>query len=308
MTRHRHFSTEHFAPRDRARAWQEHLGGALGESDYRVFNKAGLVATHTELEHDEFRVHGFQVHDHVLDRSLTMPGASHSHYYASLVIEGQASYYSSSVIHLAGPGETVLFAPDEQYVFSFPRDTAILMLELPRSCVHQDFFPTDQSVMKFGRELRTPGGLPHRELFRMVAEGVPSAETALHGLRLRIDSLLRGQSDTAIFSAAMSFISEHFAEDGLMVKDVAEAVNLSTRHLSRLFQRHDASVGACISAARVSCARQLLAGTELSLSQIAVESGFGTPANFSRVFSRHTGQSPSSYRSRRRLPSHPGMA
>ena len=43
-------------------------------------------------------------------------------------------------------------------------------------------------------------------------------------------------------------------------------------------------------------ARELLAGGQLSVSEVAYKSGFSTQAHFSRVFSENMGCSPSEYR------------
>ena len=51
---------------------------------------------------------------------------------------------------------------------------------------------------------------------------------------------------------------------------------------------------------RLRGARRLLETTSLNISQISARVGFSTPEHFSRIFSRHVGQSPARYRLRRR--------
>ena len=51
---------------------------------------------------------------------------------------------------------------------------------------------------------------------------------------------------------------------------------------------------------RLRGARRLLETTSLNISQISARVGFSTPEHFSRIFSRHIGQSPARYRLRRR--------
>jgi transcriptional regulator GlxA family with amidase domain len=56
------------------------------------------------------------------------------------------------------------------------------------------------------------------------------------------------------------------------------------------------SVGAYFRNARISRAKQLLAGTELSVAEIAHAAGFGTRTTIYRVFRRTLGMTPEEFR------------
>ncbi|MDF2726032.1 MAG: AraC family transcriptional regulator [Paenibacillus sp.] len=92
------------------------------------------------------------------------------------------------------------------------------------------------------------------------------------------------------------YIRDNLAEP-LFVKHIADYLHLSERHLSRIFeQEHNISVGDYIRQERVRSAEELLRQGELSIKEIARQTGFGSVHYFSRIFRRETGWSPAAYR------------
>ena len=55
-----------------------------------------------------------------------------------------------------------------------------------------------------------------------------------------------------------------------------------------------------LSYVRISRAKELLFGSSLSITQVALESGFGSFSSFLRVFRRYTDKTPSEYRAQSR--------
>lgn len=87
---------------------------------------------------------------------------------------------------------------------------------------------------------------------------------------------------------------------------VAERLCVSTRTLKRKLQRHGSSFLLLLEECRRRDAQQLLEHSALSVQAVATRLGYGNPANFSRAFSKWTGESPSAFR--RRVRSGPGTA
>ena len=98
---------------------------------------------------------------------------------------------------------------------------------------------------------------------------------------------------------ALRLIIEEGALDGAdaSVDGLANRVGIGARHLSRLFDRH---VGArptqVARTARVQRAKRLLSETGLSLTTIALQSGFGSLRQFNAVFHEVYGRPPSQIR------------
>ena len=95
---------------------------------------------------------------------------------------------------------------------------------------------------------------------------------------------------------AVALIDERLAEP-LPVNEIASAVHLSAFHFARMFRRStDCSPHEYLTRRRLERARQLLAGSDLSMLQIAHTVGYRTQAHFTRVFHEGTGTTPRRYR------------
>lgn len=83
----------------------------------------------------------------------------------------------------------------------------------------------------------------------------------------------------------------------LSVKDIAEAHNISYRHLSRLFlQRTGYTMVQAIIYCRLRNGALLLRDTTLPVREIACRSGFRSETYFTNTFTKLVGQTPSAYR------------
>lgn len=148
---------------------------------------------------------------------------------------------------------------------------------------------------------------PVRLPYRKNVEFLPSATAAeLAGYR----PCLRCRPETAPFcpawrgSAAIvekaaRLIKDEGALDmpGATVELLAERVGVGSRHLSRLFQKHlGASPIEVAKTARVQRAKRLLSETSLSITEIALRSGFSSVRRFNAVFSEVYKRPPSSIR------------
>jgi AraC family L-rhamnose operon transcriptional activator RhaR len=97
-------------------------------------------------------------------------------------------------------------------------------------------------------------------------------------------------------AAAATFIHDH-AEEPLTVASVAEAVGLSANYLGELFKAEfGLSVHDYVNRLRIERARDLLAGSDRSVTDIALAVGFDGPSYFGKVFRRATGHTPRAYR------------
>jgi AraC-like DNA-binding protein len=95
---------------------------------------------------------------------------------------------------------------------------------------------------------------------------------------------------------ALAFIQEHLADD-LTRETVARAAGLSPSHFSHVMRAKTGwSFTELLTRLRTDHACHLLAHTDLSLVQIALECGFGEQSYFGRVFRRRIGQTPGDYR------------
>ena len=99
-----------------------------------------------------------------------------------------------------------------------------------------------------------------------------------------------------------SYIQLHFC-DSLSTKSLAEHFFVTEAHLSRAFHaRYGLTVTAHIRNLRMEYAQRLLSQTDASVSSIALNTGYPDVNYFSRLFRRHTGLTPTEFRSRSNMP------
>jgi AraC-like DNA-binding protein len=84
----------------------------------------------------------------------------------------------------------------------------------------------------------------------------------------------------------------------LTLRQVSESLNVHPTYLSREFSKYfdDLSFGDYIRKLRIEKAVQLLNEADHSLAEIAYLTGFSDQSHFTRIFKKHTGESPSEYR------------
>ena len=104
-----------------------------------------------------------------------------------------------------------------------------------------------------------------------------------------------GVADRAVLDAVAAMES-HTAEP-LALADIAGFARISPRQLTRRFQvAFGVSVMGYYRGVRLGLARKLLVTTALSLTEVALTTGFATPSHFSRAFAAEYGVAPSSLR------------
>jgi AraC-like DNA-binding protein len=101
---------------------------------------------------------------------------------------------------------------------------------------------------------------------------------------------------------ALDFVHQHYAEP-LPLEAVAKASGYSRDHFSQLFkEQQGVTFERYLFRMRVDRARELLTGTDLSVTRVAELAGFGSAQYLCRVFHRVVGSTPLEYR-RRLMPS-----
>jgi AraC-like DNA-binding protein len=95
---------------------------------------------------------------------------------------------------------------------------------------------------------------------------------------------------------AVEFLREHLAEP-VTLPQVARVAGFAPDYFTRLFKREEGiSLGRYLLQLRVERAKQLLAGTPLSVEQVRKASGFRTRAYFHRAFKKAVGKTPAVFR------------
>ena len=103
----------------------------------------------------------------------------------------------------------------------------------------------------------------------------------------------------SVISRAESYVAANFCDPNISLISVARHVGMSAAHFSTVFsQAMGRSFINYLTALRMERAKQLLTGTNMRLSDIALEIGYNEPNYFSHVFHKTVGMTPKEYRSR----------
>lgn len=96
---------------------------------------------------------------------------------------------------------------------------------------------------------------------------------------------------------AINYISRHYSNSDLSVQEIANHIGLTRTHLYRIFNKaSNNSVSHSILSVRLSKATSLLSNPQLSIKEIAYQTGFESPAYFSKQFKQQFQCTPSEYR------------
>jgi LacI family transcriptional regulator len=125
----------------------------------------------------------------------------------------------------------------------------------------------------------------------------PSAKTFIDAVQVVVrQSTDIVAVDDPVVARAVRFIRQK-ASDAISVGDVVRAVGVSRRQLERRFQQHlQRTPHDEIQRVRLRRIKELLTGTELSLSEIAAHIGFDHPEYLSTVFKKAVGVTPIAFR------------
>jgi AraC-like DNA-binding protein len=111
---------------------------------------------------------------------------------------------------------------------------------------------------------------------------------------------VRGGLPPKALRRVRDYIDAHL-EDSIGLKDLAEVAGLSMFHFARAFKQSQGMTPNCyLFQRRVERAQQLLADSDLPLSEIANATGFSDQSHFARRFRAHVGTTPAKYRWSRR--------
>jgi AraC family transcriptional regulator, melibiose operon regulatory protein len=102
--------------------------------------------------------------------------------------------------------------------------------------------------------------------------------------------------DRGLFTKVYDYIAKNFYDD-IKVTDIAEHVGMHPKYVMTAFKKScGQSIGKVITMMRIYEAQRLLTTTDMSVIDIALESGFGSLSNFYNCFKKHCGKPPNKYR------------
>ncbi|MBQ8584529.1 MAG: helix-turn-helix transcriptional regulator [Clostridia bacterium] len=228
-------------------------------------------------------------------------------YYLLYVVKGELILDVGGKDVVCTTGSFVLYPPKTRYIYRHSATGEIDYL-----WVHFTGSAVAQTLEKYGLML-----YPHVNTIKH-DDGITSRFTNLFTafikqdkfrddeLSLLLDRLLislarRLSSDGENYlqlKTSVSYINAHYNHE-IRIPELAKMENISVSRYNSVFKRlYGMSPVEYITKMRISSACELLGGTDLSVKEISLMTGYSDSHFFSRVFKAQTGISPSDYRKR----------
>ncbi|HIQ06712.1 MAG TPA: helix-turn-helix domain-containing protein [Anaerolineae bacterium] len=245
---------------------------------------------------------------------------THDDHQLSLPVRGRITFFFDDGVREIGPESVLLVPPGIPHGVRFPPGGADhLIAFIPPEILDPIYvqvaiqaavswrpipitLPQTPLVRRIGFQLLTEARHPTQLASQLVVES---------GLTLLVTLALRAQTNppgTYLLTtdlppatdrrvqAAIEWLQVHYAEP-VSLSELAAAVGISPRHLSRLFREAVGQTPAeYLETLRLSVAQSMLMGTDRSITEIALEVGYTTPSHFSQRFQSRTGLTPSEFR------------
>ena len=251
-------------------------------------------------------------------RRLFIPSHSHAVWEFYLQISGESRWDAPGATYTLTPG--AFFAappyvphrmherPDDKHHFFFAA------IDLPAVCAR---LPALAPAWHQGGSIFRPRGetltAPFRQLIREVSLALPH-QTA--GIRLALDALVLEAARLAETPAPGETHSltlrhpavlrakellDHQPERPWRLPDLAHLAGVSAHHLVECFTREvGVSPHRYLLAVRVRLAQEMLTGSDIAVTDLALELGFSSSQHFAATFKRLTGETAQGYRAQMR--------
>ncbi|MGN1345764.1 MAG: helix-turn-helix domain-containing protein [Eubacteriales bacterium] len=232
-------------------------------------------------------------------------------YYLQLMDEGELLSGRLGEEERLGPGAFVLYPPEQTYRYGWTEDRNIGYYWAHFTGSHAEAL-LRQSGLVPGEVYRLEEELPasirraFEEIFHeFVMRGRCCEELCAAKLTEILVGLGRSVTGEGVgranrFGNLMEYLHRHYTED-LCVAELAESEHLSVSRFRELFRRtFGCAPSEYIIGLRLQHARDLLAGTDLSIAEVASMCGYSDELYFMRLFRKKTGVSARTYRLRRK--------
>lgn len=302
------FSTDQYAQAQRYAAWRDAICdvyvhvevNATKPENYRGFIReakfGGIVMTDILLS--EQRIKRTNRHISLLDKEC---------YYIQLIHSGKVSVLQRGETHQSNAARGAIFSAAEEYELLGHGEVRSFYLELPR----------DEFAQRFPREripvsasLNTTQGLGRiatEFCAALAAESAALDDGVRAGLGSQLMDLLafsllssdgdmpaaEGAVKKARLRSVQQWIEAHISDPNLSLDRIAAANGMSLRYLHLLFEGCEMSASEWIWNRRLQLTYEGLAKFDgRSITAIALDNGFNSPAHFSTMFRRKYGISP----------------
>ncbi|HWU06179.1 MAG TPA: helix-turn-helix domain-containing protein [Streptomyces sp.] len=292
----RAFSTAHVPPEQRLRAWEEHNADALIALECRTRTGEEFQAREDNVQLG--RVHLARVRStaHTVERSPDLIGQRPTGAVALFVsLRGDALFEQAGRRQILRPGDLLVCDADGHFVRGFGHGLEELALRVDRRVFPEGTRPPapGQPLIIRKSEANPYGRAITRLVGRAVGgqDPVPDERTVVDLLSVLVSD---GTARPHVVHRALAcaYIEDRLRDPHLSVPEVARAVGISVRQLTRVFADMGETFPRHVLRRRLELAHSLLAGPHapaLSTAAVSAMCGFRSAAHFSGTFQKRFG-------------------
>lgn len=221
---------------------------------------------------------------------------------------GKAIFQQEGKEVVAQQGDLVLYdtakpfqvhlEPESVFLLRIPRDKIINTAHAVEQCTIEAIAQKSPVSGLLINTINELSKINHSELSPLTQSQLVDSILGLLGATL--DVHCSSKSDFLrddLFINAKNFLSKYAHEPQLSLHEVAMALGISPRHLTRVFAKYGISPMKWLWDHRLDKAKRLLKeNPTLSITEIALNTGFNDSSHFSRAFSKRFGMAPSKLR------------
>jgi AraC-like DNA-binding protein len=302
----RAFSTVGLPAARRVELWETHNATALIGLDVQASEPLVATELNVRLPHIDLARVGGSAHvvlrtQKVIERSPT--GAITAY----LALRGDAWFECADRTYALHPGDILISDTDRPFARGFRRGLDELVVKVDRTALPE--VPQLTRPIVTSARADGPNGLYTRTLAKITGRATRASRPVFadeRTVRELIALLAVGDAAApapAHRAAARLYIEEHLTDPSLGVEQVAAAIGISERQLSRVFAADGTSVPRHILSRRLHVAYSMLSSSADrekagAVADIAARCGFTSATYFSHAFRQHFGHRASDIRGR----------
>ncbi|MCW2134074.1 AraC family transcriptional regulator [Arthrobacter sp. VKM Ac-2550] len=303
------FSTDGIPATNRVQLWEHHNSKALIPLDIRTMDDAPLQASEVNLHFPSLKFAQVKGSAQVVERNERFirqnPMDAIAVFFA---LEGEAFFYYGDGQESLKPGQAVIYDADRPFLRGFCKGLRELVLTIPRD---------DYLELSGGKPLLKPqvfnfnqGEAANRHMLALAklvsgtiaGQAQTSQPANLEGAEdsaLELLSLMiigeRSGTGAGYLATARSYIEDRLVDPQLSAAEVAAAVGISERHLTRIFAEAGEPPSLYVLGLRLELARTILSDPTqrtTPVGRISARAGFASQSYFTRAFKARFGLTP----------------
>ncbi|MER6564035.1 AraC family transcriptional regulator [Streptomyces sp. NPDC001027] len=293
------FSTVGLPEQRRVELWESHNADALIGLRCRTLTSTVLEATEINVQLDRLHLARVLGTPHVVERDQGLirrhPAEAVALFFS---LAGEAFFYHDDGVRIVQPGQMLMCDADRPFMRGFSHGLEELVLKIPRDLFAEATgveHVAQPVVVGFadGANAVAHALASHTSAAARADDSRPADERTLLSLVADLVGNEAAVPTSVHRTAAETYIEHHFREGALSVRQVAAAIGISSRHLSRVFADAETTFPKFVLKRRLEAAHTLLQRPEASsmaISEIAHHCGFTSAAHFSHAFTSRYGE------------------